>query len=223
MKYCVKCKLSVAGEPSQCPLCQGVLSERGEPDTRGEIFPVIPSVLRRHSLFFRILMMVSVAAAVICLIVNLILPQHGWWSLFVLAGLACGWISLTVAIHYRRNIPKSMLYQIVVVSALAWLWDYFTGWRGWSIDYVIPIMCVVAMLVLAVTARVFKLNLGSFIIYITIAALFGIVPVVFYARGMLTVVYPSLICVAGSVISLAALMIFEGENMRAELKRRLHL
>lgn len=222
MKYCAKCKTSVTGNASVCPLCQGVLQEQGEPDVRGNVFPWIPDVLHKHSLFFRILILVSVVAAVVCVVINLILPQHGWWSLFVLAGLACAWISLAVAFRYRRNIPKSVLYQVVVVSVLATLWDYFMGWRGWSIDYVIPITCVVAMMVLAITARVFKLNLGSFIVYFTIAALFAIVPVVFYVRGMLKVVYPSLICVAGSIISLAALMLFEGDNMRKELKRRLH-
>ena len=139
-------------------------------DTRGDVFPRIPDTLHKHSLFFRILILVSVVAAVTCVVINLILPQHGWWSLFVLAGLACAWISLTVAFHYRRNVPKSILYQVVVVCVLTVLWDYSTGWHGWSIDYVIPITCVVAMLVLAITARVFKLNLGSFIVYFTIAA-----------------------------------------------------
>lgn len=42
--------------------------------------------------------------------------------------------------------PKSILYQVVVVCVLTTLWDYWTGWHGWSIDYVIPITCVVAML-----------------------------------------------------------------------------
>ena len=222
MKYCAKCKTSVTGNPSCCPLCQGALREEGEPDVRGDIFPWIPDTLHKHSLFFRILVLVSVAAAVICVAINLILPKHGWWSLFVLAGLACAWIGLAVAFRNRHNVPKSMLYQVVVVSVLTALWDYCTGWHGWSIDYVIPIGCVVAMTILAITARVFKLNFGSFIVYITIAALFGIVPVVFYLLGMLKVVYPSVICVAGSMISLAALMIFEGDNMRKELKRRLH-
>ncbi|MFR8230572.1 MAG: DUF6320 domain-containing protein [Anaeromassilibacillus sp.] len=223
MKYCAKCKTTVTGHGTRCPLCQGMLQETGTADTRGDVFPRIPDTLHKHSLFFRILILVSVVAAVTCVVINLILPQHGWWSLFVLAGLACAWISLAVAFHYRRNVPKSILYQVVVVCVLTVLWDYSTGWHGWSIDYVIPITCVVAMLVLAITARVFKLNLGSFIVYFTIAALFAIVPVVFYVRGMLQVVYPSLICVAGSVISLAALILFEGDNMRKELKRRLHL
>lgn len=223
MKTCDKCKVKITGSTPECPLCQGPLREDGVPDPRGEIFPQIPTVLHKHSLFFKILILVSAVAAIVCVTINLILPQHGWWSLFVLAGLACMWLSLAVAVRKRNNIPKSVLYQVVLLCVLTVLWDYFTGWHGWSLDYVFPISCVVALLVLSITARVFKLNLGSFIIYTIIAALFGVIPIIFYVKGMLQVVYPSLICVAGSLISLVALMVFEGGNMLQELKRRLHL
>ena len=87
MKYCAKCKVTVTGAGTRCPLCQGGLQENGEPDVRGAIFPNIPDTLHKHSLFFRILILVSVAAVVICGVINLILPEHGWWSLFVLAGV----------------------------------------------------------------------------------------------------------------------------------------
>ena len=35
--------------------------------------------------------------------------------------------------------------------------------------------------------------------------------------------YPSVICVAASAISLAALVIFEGDNMKTELNKRMHI
>ena len=105
MKYCAKCKVTVTGAGTRCPLCQGGLQENGEPDVRGAIFPNIPDTLHKHSLFFRILILVSVAAVVICGVINLILPEHGWWSLFVLAGVVCGWISLAVAFLYPLIFP----------------------------------------------------------------------------------------------------------------------
>ena len=59
MKYCAKCKVTVTGAGTRCPLCQGGLQENGEPDVRGAIFPNIPDTLHKHSLFFRILILVS--------------------------------------------------------------------------------------------------------------------------------------------------------------------
>ena len=66
-------------------------------------------------------------------------------------------------------------------------------------------------------------NIRDYLIYFALDGLFGIVPIIFFLTGCLNVLYPSLICVAVSVISLAALAVFAGENMLAELKRRLHL
>ena len=42
MKYCAKCKTTVTGNGTRCPLCQGMLQETGTEDTRGDVFPRIP-------------------------------------------------------------------------------------------------------------------------------------------------------------------------------------
>ena len=112
MKYCAKCKVTVTGAGTRCPLCQGGLQENGEPDVRGAIFPNIPDTLHKHSLFFRILILVSVAAVVICGVINLILPEHGWWSLFVFAGLLSLWADFAMLYRKRRNPAKNILWQV---------------------------------------------------------------------------------------------------------------
>ena len=62
--------------------------------------------------------------------------------------------SLAFALHKWRNIPKNMIYQVVILSLLAVVWDRFTGWHGWSLDYVIPILCVTAMVSMSAIAKV---------------------------------------------------------------------
>ena len=146
--------------------------------------------------------------AVVSVAVNLLLPQSGLWSLFVLAGIGCLWISLAIAIRKRHNIPKNMLYQVVVISGLSALWDWLTGWRGWSIDYVIPIVCVCAMAALGILSRVMKWQISDLLVYFCLDGVFGIVPIIFYITGCLHVPYPSIVCVAVSVISLAAILLF---------------
>jgi len=221
VKCCDKCKIHVAGSRSVCPLCQAVLSDEGEPSPNP--FPTIPTIYRQHNLFFRWLIFASVVAAVVSVAVNLLLPQSGLWSLFVLAGIGCLWISLAIAIRKRHNIPKNMLYQVVIISGLSALWDWLTGWHGWSIDYVVPIICVCAMAALGILSRVLKWQLSDLLVYFCLDGVFGILPIVFYLTGCLHVPYPSIVCVAVSVISLAAILLFAGENMWHELKRRLHL
>lgn len=221
MRYCEKCKVSVAGSHRLCPLCQGVLVQRGE--DAPEVFPNIPTIHRQHSLFFRLLIFLSVVAGVVSVTVNLMLPQTGGWSFFVVVGIVCLWVSLALAIRKRRNIPKNIMYQVVLAAALSVLWDWITGWRGWSLDFVVPIVCIAAMAAMAVLSKVMPLYVDDYMIYLIIDGIFGLLPLIFYFTGNLNIPYPSLICIAISIISLAGLLLFEGEKMRAELKKRFHL
>jgi hypothetical protein len=232
MKTCEKCAVSVTGGFVKCPLCQNTLTgqregedrkEGGENRSGAETFPFIPLARQEHSLLFRALQLCSVAVVIAALTINGMLPRSGFWSLFVVAGVACVWLSLAIAIRKRHNILKNVSYQVTVIGILSVLWDVFTGWHGWSVDFVIPIAFMSAMLATAILARILTLQAGSYIIYLFLLILYGIVPAFFVLSGLSIVVFPSLLCVAGSLFSLAALLIFEGRNMIEELKRRLHL
>ncbi len=221
MNYCEKCRVHVEGNRKACPLCQNSLTDYD--GNEQESFPYIPNVFHGNGLFFRILMLISVVGAVVCVLVNLMVPQSGWWSAFVLLGLVCLWVSIAVAVKKRRNVAKNLLYQVVVVSVLCLLWDWLTGWHGWSLDYVIPITCAAALLVLFVVTKAMKRYMEDHIVYLLLGALFGIVPVIFLLTGLVQIILPSLICVAVSVIFMAVLILFEYDSLKKELRRRLHL
>lgn len=221
MKYCEQCKLTVTGQRSRCPLCQSVLRDEGEPYE--EVFPVIPTVYNRFQFFFKLLIFASAVLGIVSVVINLLLPQSGVWSLFVLGGIGCLWVFLFIAVRKRNNIPKNILWQVAVAILFCLLWDLFTGWHGWSVDYVVPSICVAAMAALAVTAKVFRLVVGDFLFYLLISVLFGTLPVISILLGWVQVLYPSLICVGCSLVSLAAVLIFQGENMKREWRRRMHL
>ena len=221
MKYCEQCKVSVTGQRSRCPLCQSVLRDEGEPYE--EVFPVIPTVYNRFQFFFKLLIFASAVLGIVSAVINLLLPQSGVWSLFVLGGIGCLWVFLFITVRKRNNIPKNILWQVAVTILFCLLWDLFTGWHGWSVDYVVPSICVAAMAALAVTAKVFRLVVGDFLFYLLISVLFGILPVISILLGWVQVLYPSLICVGCSLVSLAAVLIFQGENMKREWRRRMHL
>jgi len=226
MKTCEKCTVSVSGNFEKCPLCQNTLT--GETKIHNEhneyeTFPFIPLAIHKHNLLFRLLILCSVALVIISFIINWMLPKSGLWSLFVVAGVICVWISLLIALRKRHNILKNLAYQVTIISILAVLWDISTGWRGWSVDYFIPIAFASVMAATSVIARILKMPTEVYMVYSILLILYGIIPVIFVLSGLSVIVYPSLICVAGSLLSLAALIIFEGRNMIEELKRRLHL
>lgn len=221
MKTCEKCNITVSGDFHKCPLCQNTLA--GERHGDCSVYPFVPIIRYKHSLLFRLLQLCSAAVVIISLTVNWMLPESGYWSLLITAGVACIWLSLVIAIRKRHNILKNLTYQVTVVSILSLLWDVMTGWHGWSIDFVIPIAFITAMSVTPILARIFKMETGTYMVYLFLLILYGIIPSAFVLTGWSDIVYPSIICVAGSLLSFAGLLIFEGVNMIEELKRRLHL
>ncbi len=219
MKYCGKCKVTVKSGTARCPLCQNNL----EGEAEAEAYPVLPTLYKQYALFFKLLILATVSAGVISVAINLILPQTGYWSLFAVLGIACFWITLAVVYRRKNNIPHIITNQVMVLSVFSVGWDYLTGWRGWSLDYVIPLTCVGAMVVLAVVAKVMHLPAGDYIAALFVDIAFGIVPIVFYLLGMINVAIPSILCIALSLISLVGLILFEGKSMRLELIKRLHM
>ncbi len=219
MKYCNNCRVDVVGSRKTCPLCQENLKGDKPQD---EVFPKISFVYREHSLFLKIMLLVSIVIATVSTAVNILLPQGGAWSFFVLGGLGSVWASMISAVNKRNNIPKNIVYQVMIISVIAVIWDLLTGWKGWSITYVIPFICFFAMISMSIISKIRKMHVEDFILYIIIDGLFGLVQIIFIFTGGLTALYPSLICIAASIISLSAILIFEDRLLLAEIRRRLH-
>jgi hypothetical protein len=221
VQYCENCKITVKGNNRVCPLCGGILQGQGNEEE--EVFPFIPTIYQEFNIFIRIIVMISLSTVVISFAINAIFTKDSRWSFFVAAGILCMWISLFFILRKRNNIPKTIVWQVGLLGVLSVIWDYSTGWREWSIDYVIPTICVGAMIVMAVAAKILKIGVRDLIIYLLVDGIFGFVPIIFLLFGWVNVRYPSVICVAVSAINLLALIVFEGDNMKAELNKRMHI
>ena len=187
-----------------------------------EVYPDIPPFYERH-IAIRIMAFISIVAIVAGFVIHNIFPTRINWPLFELFGIVSMWIGLIVVLRKRHNIPKNIMWLVLTVSLLSIFWDWRTGSGGWALEYVIPIVSVSAMFVMYVTAKIMNLGANDYIAYFLLDALFGIIPIIFILLGWINVIYPSVICVAVSIIFLSAILIFQGENIKAELSKRMHL
>lgn len=221
MLRCDNCKVSIKGNHKVCPLCGGIIQDN---DEKGEdVFPYIPTIYQEFNILIRTMILISISAVIISFAINAIFTRESRWSLLVAAGILCMWISLYFIIRKKNNIPKTIVWQVALIGILSVLWDKSMGWLGWSIDFVIPAVCVGAIIVMAIAAKLLKIGVRDLIIYLLVDVIFGFVPIIFLLLGWLHVVFPSVICVAASAISLSALILFEGDNMKTELNKRMHI
>lgn len=222
MKYCDKCHVNISGDKKNCPLCQQPVFSIDE--NVEEVFPEIPTVYRQYHLFFRILIFISAVIGIVSVLINYTLyPHKGAWSIFILAGIGCLWFNIAFAVRKRTNILKNIMYQVVAISISSVFWDIIIGWHRWSIDFVIPIVIAVSMITMAIVAKVMKQYIDDQIIYFCINSLFGIIPIIFVIAGNPNIVYPSVICVAISITTFVGMLVFQGDILKEELKKRLHI
>lgn len=221
MRYCDKCNITVDGPVSYCPLCQNILE--GESD--GTTYPKIEKPVFEHKIYVAIVAFVSVVVAAMCVALNIMLytSHKRLWSVFVIAGILCFWISFAMALKKRQNIPKSIVWQVGIISLMAIAIDKFGGNIGWAIDYVVPILCICAMISMKFVTRIKQMRMEEYIVYLIIDCVFGLVPAVFIALGMVHTVIPSAICIAVSIIAMGAVAIFQYNLLKKELHRRMHM
>lgn len=111
----------------------------------------------------------------------------------------------------------------MAVSLIAFIWDLVTGYGGWSLDYVLPILSSAAMIAMVVVSKARRLDIQDYILYLLIDIILGIASFVLILTGAVRIVVPSAISFGGSVVFLAFLLFFEGQALWAEIQRRLHL
>lgn len=219
MLYCKKCGVHLSGSMRRCPLCQGEVSGTPEEDP----YPVLLKMERPYWLTVRLAGWLTMVVLSVCAAVNYCFPSGGWWFLFVAAGLASAWLLLGIAFRKRRNPMKAIVWLLAAVSALVLIWDWRTGFKGWSINFVLPCLIPCMQLAVAAAAWVLRLRPSDYLLYLGLCVLAGFLPLIPLLCGALWMIYPSVVCVGFSAVLLSTLILFRGPALRAEIIRRGHL
>lgn len=168
----------------------------------------------------RIFSFTCTAAVVICWMLNYLLSPGEWWAGYVTAGVFCTWLLIMVGFRKRRNPLKNGMWQLVIVTAGSVLWDVFTGWRGWSVDFVIPLASLVTLLSMVILSAACRMEASEYLFYLVQAGAFGLIPFILLLAGVVTVPYPSVICAGISLLFLIGLVIFKGKEFANEVQKK---
>ena len=122
-----------------------------------------------------------------------------------------------------KNVLKCLFYETIVVSCFVVLWDYYTGMHGWSLDFALPILFMITIIVMGILAKVLKIGPEDHIVYLLSLATFGIIPGLFWINNMVQIELPSMIGIGMSFTLIFTLILFEGKKRVEEFSRRLHM
>lgn len=172
---------------------------------------------------FQVFSFLCIVAAVICWAANYLILDGLNWFWFAAAGIGCTWLLVAVAYSKRRNILKNEMWQLLLITILAVLWDRYTGWIGWSLDFVLPIGALAVLWSMAVIAKVQHLEREEYLFYLIQAAMAGCIPMILTWLHLVHFVYPSVFCSGISFLVLTGLLIFQKKDTFREFHKKLRM
>lgn len=220
MRRCASCDITVQSPGDVCPLCHVPLPE-GERDTA--LYPPYEEVVRHrreNQLWRKIVRFLLVSASLICMLIDLLTAGLSW-SLIVAASCAYfliveAWINARRAIGAKVLLPA--IFMIVYLTAI----DLITGYDGWSLDYIAPLILLATMLVMTSIVLARRLQWRDYLMFILALAGFSLIPLLLLLVGVIQVAWPTLVCLFTAAIALAAMFSFD-RTMIAQIRRRMHM
>lgn len=214
MRHCAKCGVDFAGELEVCPLCQAQLTGEATPS----VFPR-NEVKRSGALALRVLAFATGVAVLVLLFVGRMLALPG-------AAVLCSCLALLANYALVRHILASspdflrlVARYFIVLILVVLLWFALTGNLVFT-TYVIPSICIVALVYDTVLMCVFKdTYLTGYAKYLLLDIVLGLASVALVPLGLTT--WDVLAQVSGLVASvlLLGLVVFMRDRLFAELRK----
>lgn len=187
-------------------------------------FPEVPqkeSYMGKNA--FQIFTFVCIVAAVLCVMFNAMLSPGIYWSPFACAAIASLWVCGAVGFVKRRNVLKNLMWQLVIGTVACILWDVFTGWHGWSVDFVFPLATIAILMAMFIIAKARRLETAEYLFYLVMGAGYGLIPLILLLTGAVDIVYPSVICVGLCFLFLVGLAMFRFKDMQQEFHKKFRM
>lgn len=219
MKYCSKCQMKVQNQLNNCPLC-GQSLESVEFEIERD-YPEQFAKKRRFSIrkFIIFLAMVIISFSFISGIF-----QDFQWNLVLIITASTLYVTISAILGSRvkRNIGPNILTQVIGISALSIIIDYFLGYSGWSLDIIFPLDLMAGTTIITVMILLNPKRFTDLVIY---QLMFGLMGIVILAMIYFQVIIFRQIAIIGSyytIITCVGLFFFADRQMIHELKKKFH-
>lgn len=221
MKACEGCGITVRAH-KRCPLCQGPLIEAEEgaqADPFGRPYPSYRKQ-RRRMLLWRLIAMLVVLSSAVSVLINMANPgPHTPMIIgYVIGGAACVLLEMGLLLSMRGSIARIISDQALIVGTLCVIWDVATGFRGWSTEYVLPLLLVSALAAIQVIRLCARQSFSDYGIRVL-----GLSVLCIALPQVLGMGWPGIVCAIGGVFSVLELIFLEGRKLMSEISRRFHL
>ncbi len=222
MRECMNCRVEILDDSSVCPLCNRVLEIRGEhPKCAG--YPDVKAASRRLSFVVRLYSFVAIVTETLFIILNHFYFTEIWWSAISGISILYCFITLNYSLQKNKGYKTVIVVQVVGAVLLIIAADYIVGYRGWSVNYVLPGAILLLEATVAILMIVNASNWQSYILMQILTVLVSLVCVLLWSFGVIKDPFLTVLALSVSLCMLLGTLIFGERKAKTELKRRFHV
>ncbi|WP_026661962.1 DUF6320 domain-containing protein [Butyrivibrio proteoclasticus] len=212
MQYCPKCKVQIRGRKACCPLCQGQLKQvDGEPEAP---FPTLKKKKVSSITLFKLATFIFIASEIVFGTVNYQTENMYPFIGITMLGLLVAWITFVTTLYLRNNLIKVITFEVIVAIVVDVYVDFHTGYHGWSVMWMVPSTLLGLAIATVITAKVLKLRLDEYILYLVLDLVMALLQIVFIKMGRNFFTWPAVIVIMIYMILIAGLVIFRFRDLK---------
>lgn len=220
MKTCNNCRIQVNSSREFCPLCGQTMAR-----STGEGYSAYPKLElpRRRFGRLKLLLIFTQVFLGITVLVDGFIRSTSYWYLVLLAGSAYTAVSALWAARRKNNPGGVILKEVLLISALSFCVDYFSGFSRWSTNYLIPLLVMGSGAAITAIILLRPVWFRDYFFYEFTLLVMGGLCMLLWVMGLATVRWTAFCALLHSLVTLTGLMLFAGAGTREELKKRFHL
>lgn len=220
MSRCKKCNIEILDETERCPLCNSVLEKTIEMEN---MYPNVRIMSRTMMRISKIYLFGAIMLEVLLVYINVTTDSKTWWSAISALSFLYVYMLLRYAIlgksgHKVKVIVLSLIAVLILVAA-----DFLSGYRGWSVNYALPVIILLVDLCILILMFVNRRNWQSYMMWQLFMILCSVVSLVFSLIGIATRPFMGEFTFTVSVLLFVGTLIIGDRRAWTELKRRFHV
>ncbi len=221
MNRCQKCNVEILDNTDRCPLCQHVLESDGQEEENR--YPDAVGVTKKFRFWENLALFLSIVAECLLLFINHEVNPKVPWALIVGLVLIYANTALRLTVLGKSGYLSKVISLVILAVVFLLGIDFLTGYRKWSLDYVLPAGILVMDLVLLVLTLANRRGWQSYLMPQLFMIVLSLVPVILVRIKLIQFPYLAWTAFAASAFLFLGTLILGDRRARAELKRRFHI
>ena len=133
------------------------------------------------------------------------------------------WLDAVLAVYFRNNVVKNITIQVYLVMIGGFVIDRFTGFHGWSVQWLIP-CCFLGLVTTTIAlGRGLPLRLEEYILYLAVDMVLSLLQTIFLVMRMNAFVWPAVISMAALLILGVAALLFRFRDLKNASEKLFHM